>query len=60
MGSIGFLFQILSMATGGSLHAQGRPRAAVFIVIRGAIVKAGLAPLFIFGFHAGLPPRRQR
>jgi Na+-driven multidrug efflux pump len=25
----------------------------VITVIRGVIVKAGLAPLFIFGFHAG-------
>ncbi|MGO9411864.1 MAG: MATE family efflux transporter [Spirochaetia bacterium] len=52
--SIGFLFQIPSMATGGSLRAQGRPRAAVIAVICGVAVNAALAPLFIFGFHAGL------
>jgi MATE family, multidrug efflux pump len=52
--AFGFLFQVPSMATGGSLRAQGRPRAAVLSVVSGVAVNAALAPLFIFGFHGGL------
>ncbi len=52
--SAGFLFQIPSMAAGGSLRSQGRPRAAMMSVISGVIVNAGLAPVFLFGFHWGL------
>ena len=52
--AIGFLFQVPSMTIGGSLRAQGRPRASMVSVISGVVVNAGLAPLFIFGLHGGL------
>lgn len=51
---VGFLFQIPSMAIGGSLRSQGRPRASVISVATGIAVNAALAPLFIFALHWGL------
>jgi len=52
--AVGFLFQIPSMAIGGSLRSQGRPRAAMASVLTGVLINAALAPLLIFGFHCGL------
>jgi putative MATE family efflux protein len=52
--TIGFVFQIVSMATANSLRAQNRPRSAMVATVSGTVLNAILAPLFIFGFKMGI------
>jgi putative MATE family efflux protein len=52
--TIGFIFQILSMAVANSLRSQNRPRSAMVATVSGTALNALLAPLFIFVFKWGI------
>jgi putative MATE family efflux protein len=52
--TIGFVFQIVSMAIANSLRAQNRPRSAMVATVSGTALNAALAPLFIFVFKWGI------
>jgi putative MATE family efflux protein len=52
--TLGFVFQIVSMAVANSLRAQNRPRSAMFATVSGTALNAVLAPLFIFVFKWGI------
>jgi putative MATE family efflux protein len=52
--TIGFVFQIVSMAIANSLRAQNRPRSAMVATVSGTALNAILAPLFIFVFKWGI------
>ena len=52
--TIGFAFQIVSMAVGNSLRAQNRPRASMAATVSGTALNAILAPIFIFVFKWGI------
>jgi putative MATE family efflux protein len=52
--TIGFVFQIVSMAVANSLRSQNRPRWAMVATVSGTALNAILAPLFIFVFKWGI------
>ena len=52
--TLGFVFQILSMAVANSLRSQNKPRSAMVATVSGTVLNAILAPLFIFGFKWGI------
>ena len=52
--TIGFAFQIVSMAVANSLRSQNRPRSAMSATVSGTALNAILAPLFIFVFRWGI------
>lgn len=52
--TIGFVFQIVSMAVVNSLRSQSRPRAAMVATVSGTGLNVVLAPLFIFVFKWGI------
>jgi putative efflux protein, MATE family len=52
--TIGFVFQIVSMAVANSLRSQNRPRSAMVATVSGTALNAILAPLFIFVFKWGI------
>jgi putative MATE family efflux protein len=52
--TMGFPFQIASMAVANSLRAQNRPRSAMIATVSGTVLNALLAPLFIFAFRWGI------
>jgi putative MATE family efflux protein len=52
--TIGFVFQIVSMATANSLRAQNRPRSAMVATVSGTVLNAILAPIFIFALKWGI------
>jgi putative MATE family efflux protein len=52
--TLGFVFQILSMAVANSLRSQNKPRAGMVATVSGTALNAILAPLFIFGFKWGI------
>jgi putative MATE family efflux protein len=52
--SLGFVFQIVSMAVANSLRSQNRPRAAMAATVSGTVLNAILAPIFIFAFKWGI------
>ena len=45
--TIGFMFQIVSMAVANSLRSQNRPRSAMFATVSGTALNAILATLFM-------------
>lgn len=52
--TIGFVFQIVSMAVANSLRSQNRPRSAMVATVTGTVLNAILAPIFIFVFKWGI------
>jgi putative MATE family efflux protein len=52
--TLGFVFQIVSMAVANSLRSQNRPRAAMAATVSGTVLNAILAPIFIFAFKWGI------
>jgi putative MATE family efflux protein len=52
--TLGFAFQIVSMAVANSLRSQNRPRSAMVATVSGTALNAILAPLFIFAFRWGI------
>jgi putative MATE family efflux protein len=52
--TIGFVFQIVSMAVANSLRSQNRPRSAMVATVSGTALNTILAPLFIFVFKWGI------
>jgi len=52
--TLGFGFQIISMAIANSLRSQNRPRSAMLATVSGTGLNAILAPLFIFAFGWGI------
>jgi len=52
--TLGFVFQIVSMAVANSLRSQNRPKAGLFATASGTALNAVLAPLFIFVFKWGI------
>jgi putative MATE family efflux protein len=52
--TLGFVFQIISMAVANSLRSQNKPRSAMMATVSGTVLNAVLAPLFIFGFKWGI------
>jgi len=52
--TLGFAFQIVSMATANSLRAQNKPRSAMLATVSGTVLNAVLAPIFIFAFRWGI------
>jgi putative MATE family efflux protein len=52
--TVGFAFQIVSMAVANSLRSQNRPRSAMAATLSGTALNAILAPLFIFAFKWGI------
>jgi putative MATE family efflux protein len=52
--TIGFVFQIVSMATANSLRSQNKPRSAMVATVTGTVLNAILAPIFIFAFKWGI------
>jgi putative efflux protein, MATE family len=52
--TIGFVFQIISMAVANSLRSQNRPRSTMAATVSGTALNAALAPLFIFALKWGI------
>jgi putative MATE family efflux protein len=52
--TIGFVFQIVSMAVANSLRSQNKPRSAMVATVSGTVLNAILAPIFIFAFDWGI------
>ena len=51
---IGFIFFSLSLAANHIIRAEGRPRAAIYPMIIGAVLNIILDPIFIFVFKMGV------
>ena len=51
---IGFIFFSLSLAANHIIRAEGRPRAAIYPMVIGAVLNIILDPIFIFVFKMGV------
>ncbi len=54
IATLGFGFQIVSMAVANSLRSQNRPRSAMLATVSGTGLNAILAPTFIFALGWGI------
>jgi putative MATE family efflux protein len=51
---IGFIFLSSSIVGNNLIRAEGKPKAAMYPLIFGAVLNVILAPIFIFGFKMGV------